>query len=62
MPEATVNMYLRSVMSLLRCREKGCEKWKYAWGEGSFGPFICTLSEFLAGLVSKSSLVQIPNS
>lgn len=55
-----VNMYLQSVKTLLRCREKGCEKWKCAWGGGSFGPFVCTLSEFLAGLVSTSSLSQIP--
>lgn len=52
----TANVYLRSVMGLLCCREKGCEKWKYVWHGGSFGPFVCTLSEFLAGLVSKPSL------
>lgn len=56
----TVNVYLQSVMGLPCCTEKGCEKWKYVWCKGSFGPFVCTLSEFLAGLVSKSSLPQIP--
>lgn len=61
-PEATLNTYLQSDKSLLCCREKECEKWKYIWDGGSLGPFVCTLSEFLAGLVSTSSLSQIPNS
>lgn len=59
----TVNVYLWSAMAFYAVEKKGVENGKYIWQRGSFGAFVCTLSEFLAGLVSKSSSSsQIPNS